>query len=47
MADNDCFRVVDELLRDIMRKVDDALQMVPFGSKTVVMTGDWWQIALR
>ena len=44
IADNDCFRVLDELLRDIMRKVDDALYMVPFGGKTVVMTGEWRQI---
>ena len=44
MADNDCFRVMDELLRDIRRKVDDSLYMVPFGGKTVVMTGDWRQI---
>ena len=44
MADNDCFRVLDELLRDIMRQVDDALHVVPFGGETVVMTGDWRQI---
>ena len=44
MAENDCFRVLDELLRDIMCQVDDALHMVPFGRKTVVITGDWRQI---
>ena len=44
MTDNDCFRVLDELLRDIMRKVDDALHMVPFVGKTMVMTGDFRQI---
>ena len=44
MADNDRFCVLDELLHEIMRQVDDALHMVPFGGKTVVMTGDWPQI---
>ena len=46
MADDDCFRVLDELLRDIMRNVDDALHVVPFGGKTVVMTGNWRHILL-
>ena len=46
MADNDCFYVLDEVLRDIMPQVDNALHMVPFGAGTVVMTGDWWQILL-
>ena len=44
MADNDCFRVLDELLKDIMGANDEALRLVPFGGKTVVMTGDWRQI---
>ena len=40
MTDNDCFRVLHELLPDIMRKVADALYMVPFGGKTMVMRGN-------
>ena len=44
MADNDLLRVLDELLKDIMGANDEALRLVPFGGKTVVMTGDWRQI---
>ena len=44
MADGDGFCVLDELSRDIMGIVDDALSLVPFGGKTVVMTGDWRRI---
>ena len=36
----DCFRVLDKLLKDIMGADDEALRLVPFGGKTVVMTGD-------
>ena len=44
MADNDCCRVLDELLKDIMGADDEALRLVPFGGKTVLMTGDLGQI---
>ena len=40
---DDCFRVLDELLKDIMGADDEALRLVPFGGTSVVMTGDWRQ----
>ena len=42
MADG--FVYLKERLRDIMGIIDDALGLVPFGSKTVVMQGGWRQI---
>ena len=44
MADGDGFCVLDEVSRDIMGIVDNALSLVPFGGKTVLMTGDWRRI---
>ena len=44
MANKDNFRVVDLLLRDIMKKVDPSFEHVPFGGKVIVCSGDWRQI---
>ena len=39
MAHRRFFLVVDRLLRDIMGSVDRALDDVPFGGKTVLLSG--------
>jgi hypothetical protein len=44
MAHRDTFRVLDALLRDVMHSVDPAYEGVPFGGKTVVLSGDWRQV---
>ena len=44
MANKDNFRVVDLLLRDVMKTVDPDLEHVPFGGKVVICSGDWRQI---
>ena len=44
MANKDNFGVVDELLRDIMKDVDETLESVPFGGKVFIASGDWRQI---
>ena len=44
MGSKDVFRVVDNLLRDLMGALDPALEHVPFGGKVVVLSGDWRQL---
>ena len=45
MGQRELFELVDVLLRDIMRSVDEALADVPFGGKVLVLSGDFRQLA--
>lgn len=45
MGLREMYELIDRLLKDIMRGVDAALEEVPFGGKTVVLAGDFRQLA--
>ena len=44
MGSKDVFRVVDNLLRDLMGALDPVLEHIAFGGKVVVLSGDWRQL---
>ena len=44
MGHKTLYHVVDVLLREIMRSVDEQLHSVPFGGKLIVFSGDWRQM---
>jgi len=44
MMNKMCFEAFDRTLRDIMKNVDDANNVKPFGGKVVVLEGEFRQI---
>lgn len=45
MGQKEMFELLDTLLRDVMRSVDERLMDVPFGGKVLVLSGDFRQLA--